>query len=147
VGHRSRSWSAAAINIEAVSSLLRRGAALAVSMILICAPPNPATDLISSLGIAGVIGWIYLNQSNAFVRKMDSGIVGYLGMISYGLYIRGFLAGNGSYRDARWPPNIWIGAALTFPVAALSFKYFERPLKRHGVLAPKSVRLDAKLPT
>ncbi len=123
-----------AINIDTASAYLRSGLALMLSLCVICAPfmgtPGPAADILTAFGICGVIAWVYLNQSNALVRRLDSGIIGYIGTISYGLYMwQGMLTGNGSYRDANWPPNIWIGVALTFPVAALSYRYFERPIR------------------
>lgn len=123
-----------AINIAALKPLLGKLVGLSAAIAAICSPlvlaAGAQTDLLAASGISGVVAWIYLNQGNALVRRMDYGLIGYLGTISYGLYMwQGFLTGNGPYRDANWPPNILIGAALTFPVAALSFKYFEQPIR------------------
>jgi peptidoglycan/LPS O-acetylase OafA/YrhL len=127
-----------AVNIDAASAYLRSGVALILSLCIICAPvvatAGPATDTLTAFGICGVIAWIYLNQSKTLVRRLDSGIIGYIGTISYGLYMwQGMLTGNGPYRDAHWPPNIWTGVALTLPVAALSYRYFERPIRALGI--------------
>jgi peptidoglycan/LPS O-acetylase OafA/YrhL len=91
---------------------------------------TPMTLITQTIGVALGICWIYLNQHNKVVQRLDWGPIGYLGMISYGLYMyQGLLTGNGPYRTiSYWPPAPWIGAALTFPVAMLSYHYFERPI-------------------
>lgn len=127
-----------ALNVETVKRI-PSVALLAASLCLIFGslviPYSPTWEIVSTFGIGGFIAWVYLNQGNAFVLRMDWGIIGYLGTISYGLYMwQGFLTGNGPYRAVpTWPLNIWIGAALTFPVAALSFKFFEAPIRRAGL--------------
>jgi hypothetical protein len=74
-------------------------------------PYSATWEIISTFGIAGVIGWIYLNQQNAFVRNMDWGIVGYLGTISYGLYMWQNVA---RFFDRQWTiPRSSILAART----------------------------------
>jgi peptidoglycan/LPS O-acetylase OafA/YrhL len=103
----------------------------AVALILLPLTSNTTTiEFLGSIGIALGTGWIYLNQSNRAVQNLDWGPIGYLGMISYGVYMyQGLLTGNGPYRSIPfWPPEPWIGALLTFPVAALSFHFFEKPV-------------------
>ncbi len=104
---------------------------LAVALILLPLKyDTPTIEVLGSAGIALCIGWMYLNQSNRVVQHLDWGPIGYLGMISYGIYMyQGLLTGNGPYRSIPfWPPEPWIGALLTFPVAALSFHLFEKPV-------------------
>lgn len=71
-----------------------------------------------------------LNQQRSAVRLLDWGPIGYIGIISYGLYMwQGILTGNGSYRvTPNWPPDPHLGALLTFIVAPISFHFFERPI-------------------
>lgn len=82
---------------------------------------------LGAIGIGGIIAWIYLNQANRMVRNLDWGIIGYLGVISYGLYMwQGIFTGNGGYRSfPGWPPDVWTGAVITFIVAPLSFHFYE----------------------
>ena len=82
---------------------------------------------LGAAGVGGIITWIYLNQSNRIVQRLDWGIIGYLGVISYGLYMwQGVFTGNGSYRSfSGWPPDVWTGALITFIVAPLSFHFYE----------------------
>jgi peptidoglycan/LPS O-acetylase OafA/YrhL len=77
---------------------------------------------------------------------MDWGPIGYIGMISYGLYVwQGVLTGNGTYRQIpTWPLPVFIGAALTFVIAPLSFHFFERPISDLGrCLRPKAAPLGS----
>lgn len=141
-----------ATNIDRVSRYLRTCISLFVSLALIMGslliPYSAAWEIISTFGIAGVIAWIYLNQQNAFVQRMDWGIVGYFGTISYGLYMwQGFLTGNGPYRAVEyWPPNIWLGAALTFPAAVASFHIFERPIRKYGLIGLRMIQRKRPAP-
>ncbi|RUM99043.1 acyltransferase [Pseudaminobacter arsenicus] len=112
----------------------RSPVALAISLAAISLPLflplTAAIEFAGTAGIAGVIGWVFLNQHRRAVHLMDWGPIGYIGVISYGLYMwQGILTGNGPYRvTAGWPPEPLIGAALTFIVAPLSFHLFERPI-------------------
>jgi peptidoglycan/LPS O-acetylase OafA/YrhL len=144
-----------ALNIDALTSFLSTPACLVGSIILVGAPLYVQSLAVqaafNAFGTGGLIGWIYLNQSSRLVDLLEVRAVAYLGTISYGLYMwQGFLTGNGPYRDAAWPPNMWIGALLTLPTAAISYRYFERPIRkiaaRHGAVAPRSVRFVAGPP-
>lgn len=126
----------AALNIREIGWVLRSPFSAGLGLLLVCGPllfDNLLDDLTVSLGLAGIIGWVYLNQSNAIVRNMDVGPIGYIGKISYGLYMwQGFLTGNGPYRDAAWPPPMWIGALLILPLAMLSYSLIEQPIRSLG---------------
>jgi peptidoglycan/LPS O-acetylase OafA/YrhL len=95
---------------------------------------SPAVLVAEAIGIAGAVSWIYHNQRSRIVLAMEWSPLVYIGTISYGLYIwQGIFTGNGTYRALpSWPPNVWIGVALTFVVAPLSYHLFERPLIRIG---------------
>ncbi|WP_158590500.1 acyltransferase family protein [Noviherbaspirillum cavernae] len=120
---------------ERYAKVLSSPLALACSFILVCSPlflPQTVSFVVHKLaivlGIAGIISWIFLNQSSLLVKHMDWGPIGYIGTISYGLYVwQGVLTGNGSYREIWFfPPPPLLGALLTFLVAPLSYHYFER---------------------
>jgi peptidoglycan/LPS O-acetylase OafA/YrhL len=121
----------------AARSLVANGATLCFATLLIMLPlihmrESPVVEMLGAAGLTLLVGWIYLNQHRPTVENLDWGPIGYLGMISYGLYMyQGLLTGNGSYRShPSWPPEPWIGAILTVPVAALSFHFFEKPISR-----------------
>ena len=83
-------------------------------------------------GIAGAISWLFLNQENRVVKRLDWGPIGYLGKISYGLYVwQGIFTGNGNIDSHYWPPQpfAW-GAVLTVVVSIISYHYFEVPFLR-----------------
>lgn len=112
------------------AAFLGSWAALWVSFALVSLPfvhVSASTPFLGAAGIAGIIAWTYLNQANRVVQKLDWGIIGYLGMISYGLYMwQGIFTGNGGYRSfPGWPPDVWTGAIVTFIVAPLSFHFYE----------------------
>jgi peptidoglycan/LPS O-acetylase OafA/YrhL len=88
--------------------------------------------MLGTFGIGLVIAWVALNQHRRAVQQLDWGPLGYLGMISYGLYIwQGLLTGNGTYRSfSFYPPEPWIGALLTLPAAMLSYHFYEQPILR-----------------
>lgn len=101
------------------------------SLVLIALPlAFSGSGFVSTFGIAGLIGWIYLNQDNVAVRALEFAPLKYIGAISYGLYMwQGLLTGNGPYRPVPgFPLEPLLGAALTFPVAVLSYHCFERPI-------------------
>lgn len=84
-------------------------------------------EVAGAFGIGGIVAWTYLNQKNAVVRRLDTWPIGYIGTISYGLYMwQGFFTGNGTYRIGSWPPDVWTGALLTFIAAPLSFHLYEQ---------------------
>lgn len=119
-----------------VLRIMRTRTILAVGVALICLPlfnlRSASIEVAGAVGIAFVIGWIYVNQESAIVRALEWPPLVYIGMISYGLYMwQGIFTGNGPYRQfANFPPDPLIGALITFPVAALSFHFFERPISR-----------------
>ncbi|MGB3489911.1 MAG: acyltransferase [Xanthobacteraceae bacterium] len=125
-----------AIMINAVAPVARSILALVASLAAMCLPlyvtMGPTFELISTLGIAGLIAWVYLNQKRRVVRYMDWGPIGYTGAISYGLYMwQGLLGGNGSYREPPFidfPIQVEYGVLLAIPVAMISFHFFEQPL-------------------
>jgi peptidoglycan/LPS O-acetylase OafA/YrhL len=128
----------AAIIVDSKRDLFQSRAALAISSVSIFIPlvtsVGPTLEIVSTSGIAGLVAWIYLNQQNGFVQRMDIGPIGYVGAISYGLYMwQGMLTGNGSYRATPgWPPDVYTGALLTIPVAMLTFHLFEKRLAKFG---------------
>lgn len=128
-----------ALNIRSLGPVLRSPFALAICLALICTPlwlaDSAAREFAVDAGLAGAVGWIYLNQSSGFVRNMDFGPIGYIGEISYGLYMwQGVFTGNGPFRDplSAWPPPMWVGALLILPVAMLSYHFVETPIREIG---------------
>jgi peptidoglycan/LPS O-acetylase OafA/YrhL len=95
---------------------------------------SPEIDVAVVFGIAGIVTWVYLNQHLSVMPLMDWGPIGYLGTISYGLYMwQGVLTGNGSWRDIEtWPPTPMVGALLTLIIAPISFHLFEAPIRKLG---------------
>jgi peptidoglycan/LPS O-acetylase OafA/YrhL len=89
------------------------------------------TDVGVVFGIALIVAWIFLNQERFMVRCLDSGPIGYIGKISFGLYMwQGFLSGNGPYRDTpHWPPPVGMGMALAFVITPISYHLFENPIR------------------
>jgi len=85
-------------------------------------------------GIAGTISWLVLNQESWVVKRLDWGPIGYLGKISYGLYVwQGIFTGNGNIDSHYWPPPVIWGVVLTFGVSIVSYHVFEMPfLKLKG---------------
>lgn len=119
----------------AVTRAVRSRPSLVAAAILITLPvtwdaSDVTLEMAGAIGITLIVGWIYTNQDKAAVKALEWKPLAYLGSISYGLYMwQGILTGNGPYRELHhWPPEPWIGAILTFPVAALSYRYFERPI-------------------
>lgn len=130
----------AALAIDPFRRLARSLPFLALSLFAISIPLigwiTPFHEIVSTCGIAGLIGWIYLNQSSFAVRALDWRPLAYIGQISYGLYIwQGFFTGNG---PSRHPPFLDFpldpikGALVTIPVAVLSYHLFEQPLIEIG---------------
>lgn len=123
-----------ALTVERGAKWLKTYPTLVISMALIVMPLfqkiTASIEMLGTFGIAGLISWIFLNQENRVVRALDWGPIGYIGVISYGLYMwQGILTGNGPYRPvAGWPPEPMIGAILTFIVAPISFHFFEKPI-------------------
>jgi peptidoglycan/LPS O-acetylase OafA/YrhL len=95
---------------------------------------TPTATVLHAFGIAGLLAWIVSNQNSMLVNALEFRPLAYIGTISYGLYIwQGILTGNGPYRDVpTWPPNVWIGALLTFIIAPISFHFFEKPILKFG---------------
>lgn len=126
----------AALTIDPFRWLARSLPFLALSLLAISIPliagMTPFREIVSTCGIAGLIGWIYLNQSNLAVRALDWRPLAYIGQISYGLYVwQGFFTGNGPYRPPpflNFPLDPMKGALITIPVAVLSYHLFEQPL-------------------
>lgn len=144
-GYYTNRWTIPAIYPIAIGSLMAlvirnlrqflwSEASLVVAGTLILLPlfrnGTATIEFLGTFGIALLIAWIYLNQHRASIQLMDWGIIGYIGTISYGLYMwQGILTGNGPYREAYyWPPPPYAGVLLTFLVAPLSFHFFEQPL-------------------
>ncbi len=129
-----------ALNLPLCERTLRSKRALGLSLCLIAAPlfvaAGSALEIANTFGVAGMIAWIYLNQQNILVRALDWGPIGYLGTISYGIYMwQRLFTGNGFYRAPgfeSFPFEVHIGALLTIPTAMLSFYVFERPIARLG---------------
>jgi peptidoglycan/LPS O-acetylase OafA/YrhL len=134
-------WTIPAIYPIAIGALLAlcmapalgHGAVAIGSFALIAMPLFvTGSEFVSTFGIAGLIAWIYLNQNNVAVRALEWTPLKSIGVISYGLYMwQGLLTGNGPYRVVPgFPLDPMLGAVLTFPIAALSFYYFEKPIQR-----------------
>jgi peptidoglycan/LPS O-acetylase OafA/YrhL len=126
----------AALNAVRLRALFRVPAslvwsvALVISTVVLPGVPGLAT---SALGSAGVILWIFHNQDRRAVQRMDWGPIGYLGTISYGLYIwQGIFTGNGLERPfGSFPPSnplVCVGLTLMFAIA--SWHLYERPILR-----------------
>lgn len=82
-----------------------------------------------AFGVALLICWISQNQHQRAVQLLDWGPIGYLGTISYGLYMwQGIFTGNGNIDSHNWPPPMGWGVLLTFVAAPLSYHSFEKPL-------------------
>jgi peptidoglycan/LPS O-acetylase OafA/YrhL len=129
-----------ALHVNSIAIALHTKVSLALALLFVASPLflpiNSTLEIVNTLGIAGVIAWVYLNQSNAVVLRMDWGPIGYMGRISYGLYMwQGFLTGNGPYRlpgFESFPLEVHIGALLIIPAAMLSFHIFEQPITLWG---------------
>lgn len=125
-----------ALSLDRLRPSLAHPASLLLSIALIVLPAvvgeSAAAEVGSTMGIAGLIAWIHCNQESRAVRVLDWKPVLYLGTISYGLYLwQGLLTGNGAARiTPAWPPDPLLGAALTLPIAALTYHFLERPLLR-----------------
>jgi len=91
---------------------------------------NVLCGYIRSVGIWLIILWLYMNQSSAAVRVLDTRPLRYLGTISYGIYMwQGFLLSTGPKRLAgeMWPPHPAVGLAMLVVIAPLSYRYIEQP--------------------
>lgn len=112
-----------------------------ISLPLITATWPVELEMLGAIGIGGGVVWIYLNQDSPFVKRMDWGPVGYIGAISYGIYMwQGVLTGNGPYRQLTyWPPDPLIGALVTLPAAMLSYHLLEAPILRLKRFFPPAV--------
>ncbi len=94
---------------------------------LIAAAPFSVAAVLSGLALAGV----YLNQESRLARALEWGPLAGLGRVSYGVYLyhnllpRRLLAGLG------WPApeavEALVGFALALALAALSWRFVERP--------------------
>lgn len=111
-------------------SPLLAGALLALPLLTSERPVE--VEMLGAGGIGLIVVWIYLNQHRSIVKSMDWGPIGYLGLISYGIYMwQGVLTGNGPYRQLPyWPPDPMVGALLTLPAAMLSYHLMEAPILR-----------------
>lgn len=136
-----------------ISPALGRVAVIIGSFALIAMPlfvaHSSLVEVASTFGIAGLIAWVYLNQGNVAVRALEWAPLKYIGAISYGLYMwQGLLTGNGPYRTVPgFPLDPMLGAALTFPIAALSFRYFEQPIQALRQRFPPKGRTASSLRT
>jgi peptidoglycan/LPS O-acetylase OafA/YrhL len=107
-----------------------------VACILVCLPllylGSAVVEVLGTLGIAIMVGWIYTNQERSIVRALEWLPLRYTGAISYGLYMwQGVFTGNGPERQLlSFPPDPLVGAAITFPVAVISYHCFEQPILR-----------------
>jgi peptidoglycan/LPS O-acetylase OafA/YrhL len=105
--------------------------------------PLALEDTGAALVFCWLIGGASLGFTGVFGRLLEWRPIVYLGKISYGIYIYHFLVpvaiaaaathfGRG-YTDAGFP-NFVVTSLITFAIAALSWRFFERPingLKRH----------------
>lgn len=81
------------------------------------------------LGLAGAIGWLYVNQGSAAVKFLESKPLKYLGTISYGIYMyQGLFLATGPARQEGhlWPPSPVTGLLCVIVVAPLSYHFFEK---------------------
>lgn len=92
--------------------------------------PGAASLLVSSTAIAAILVYVVCAQKSLLVRVLEVRPLVYLGTISYGIYVwQGILSGNGPYRQtADWPPAPLVGAAAAVLVAAISYRYLEKPV-------------------
>lgn len=123
------------LSLRAASALGLTGALVFVSPLFFSMfedAPVFIKGLCSSIAIAAVISYVWINQNAVLVRVLENRVLVYIGTISYGLYVwQGILTGNGPYRQlAYWPPDPLIGVVATFVVAILSYHFFERPILR-----------------
>lgn len=83
------------------------------------------------IGLAGAIGWLYMNQNSLAVKCLEYKPLKYLGTISYGIYIyQGLFLATGPGRHAGhfWPPaNQLTGFFGLLVLAPLSYHVFEKP--------------------
>lgn len=107
--------------------------------IMICLPlatdsAAPVIEMTGAAGTALLISWIYTNQHRRLVMALEARPIFYVGTISYGLYMwQGVLTGNGPYRQLTgFPPEPWLGALMTIPVAVVSYHAFEKPIAAFG---------------
>lgn len=100
------------------------------------------------IGVALLIGWIYLNQRAHLVAGLELPPLRYIGRISYGIYMwQGFFLATGPDRlpGQTWPPDTWTGFILLAVVAPLSYHGFEQPLLRlKARFQPGTARRKAK---
>ncbi|MBB4064226.1 acyltransferase family protein [Gellertiella hungarica] len=108
------------------------GLCIAIILLPLATGPTDLSVQLSPVGIGGFICWVFLRQESWLANALEFRPLAYLGTISYGLYVwQGILTGNGTYRETpHWPPDVYLGAALTLPAAMLSFHYFEQPISR-----------------
>ncbi|MHB2265795.1 acyltransferase family protein [Aliihoeflea sp. PC F10.4] len=127
-----------ALVTDCLRTVMKSVPALVIAIGLISIPLwttwSSSLEIAGTTGIALLIAWIFLNQHRAWVKKLDWGPIGYFGLISYGLYMwQGVLTGNGSYRYPGYesfPLNVYLGVALTVPIAMMSYHFFEDPIRR-----------------
>jgi peptidoglycan/LPS O-acetylase OafA/YrhL len=125
-------WSA--LMATQLRPIFRTPASLAWSLALLMAPVALADapgQAASALGSAGVILWVFHNQDRVAVQLMDWGPIGYLGTISYGLYLwQGIFTWNGFSRPAGiFPPaDPVLALFLTLACAIVSWHLYERPI-------------------
>lgn len=95
---------------------------------------NILSGYVRCVGIAGIIGWLYLNQKSAAVKCLEFKPLKYLGTISYGIYMyQGLFLATGSTRHIGhfWPPPSQLtGFFWVVILAPLSYHLFEKPFIR-----------------
>jgi len=122
-----------ALSLDRLRGAAARGSWLVCSLTLLLSPIVIAqpTELPSAVGAIGLVIWIAINQGT--VRVLDWGPIGYLGRISYGVYIwQGIFTGNGATPEfGAFPPSQPIlQVALTLVFAIASWHLLEQPLLR-----------------
>ena len=125
-----------AIKIIKSRASLIVGACLFANDIFGVSLPSHMDSCVRALGIAVIVGWLFLNQASLLARIPEFPPLRFVGLISYGIYIwQGLFIGSESERSAGqlWPPTPWLGLLLVLLVVApASFFLFERPIMRIG---------------
>ena len=83
--------------------------------------------------LATVVAWTVIHPHTLIGKILESTPLKWIGRLSYSLYLwqQLFLVG-GACKPLAWLQVFPLGIVMTFIVAALSYKYIERPLIRVG---------------
>ena len=114
-----------------VAGIITLGLLSAMQILVPFSASPPAFEILRGLVAAGMLGGLLWVVVHASAGVLASRPLVYLGRISYGLYVfHGAMYALTHWAGLRWQSRLPVAFLLTLAVAALSYRYLERPFLR-----------------